>query len=868
MAPLPARAAKPANQDAVAGERGRGPDKAGYRTRLSSPREVLNQSIMRPDPETLREWMDQHARAPKAHLDPRLEFAAVQATSLSLLDYLQYVPEERQQGSCGNCWNWAGTGVLEIALNKQAGIKDRLSTQYLNSCKADRFACCGGMLSMFAEWYAGQGLAVPWSNTNADFRDANTTCEQASALACNQVATEPRYPITSIQNVALSVYGVGQATAIANIKNVLNQGKAIWFGFFLPDFNPFFDFWSGANASEDAIWNPDIACGATKMDGGHAVLLVGYDDTGPEPYWIMLNSWGTADGKRPHGLFRVKQKVNYDCKLTTGGEQYNTLLFETLDVSFANTSTCTYTLTPARRDFGNGGGSDTIVVNTATDCDWSATPSASWIRVTSGGAGPGDGTIQYTVDPNNAISARTRTGTITVGNKTFAITQEGDSTLPESILLNGGFEQGETAWDQYSSGNYRLIYEYYQKAHSGDWFAFLAGEDNLDEYIAQELTIPANATAAEVQFWYQIDTTEYDGGDYDFLALQVLPQNQTQPESLGWLSNQAHGTEYAQTIAVDLGPYIGRTVTLLLHAQTDSSLPTSFFIDDVTLNVSYPVGETITSPNAPTGPAAGAPGVALSFSAEGGSSSLGHAIEYSLDWGDGTGSAWGPGTGVGKSWPSAGTYCTKARARCVQHPDVVSDWSPCLSVTISGGGGSALATRALPAGYVPSTPVAVSIAVTPATSTANYAVEDIPPGGWKASEISDGGVWDNVNKKVKFGPFFDHNPRTLTYNATPPPGESGEKYFAGVASFDGSNVPIGGTASISPGANAHPADTNGDMRLTIDEVTAYGAAWKTGAAWPKPPTPIPIEYVTNAGYIWKSGEVYRYDGSKIPPFTP
>jgi hypothetical protein len=63
-----------------------------------------------------------------------------------------------------------------------------------------------------------------------------------------------------------------------------------------------------------------------------------------------------------------------------------------------------------------------------------------------------------------------------------------------------------------------------------------------------------------------------------------------------------------------------------------------------------------------------------------------------------------------------------------------------------------------------------------------------------------------------------------------------------------------------------PADTNGAYRITIDEVTAYGAAWRKGILWPIGPNPIPIDYVTWAGYLWKAGECYTYLSSTNPPF--
>jgi hypothetical protein len=70
---------------------------------------------------------------------------------------------------------------------------------------------------------------------------------------------------------------------------------------------------------------------------------------------------------------------------------------------------------------------------------------------------------------------------------------------------------------------------------------------------------------------------------------------------------------------------------------------------------------------------------------------------------------------------------------------------------------------------------------------------------------------------------------------------------------------------ISTPPPGHPADTNNDWRLSIDEITAYGAAWKQGAVWQTGPNPIPIDYVTNAGVLWKTGEVYHYDSTKNPP---
>ncbi len=96
------------------------------------------------------------------------------------------------------------------------------------------------------------------------------------------------------------------------------------------------------------------------------------------------------------------------------------------------------------------------------------------------------------------------------------------------------------------------------------------------------------------------------------------------------------------------------------------------------------VAETITPPNTPTGDVSGEVDNSLSYTLTGGSSSEGHALEYSFDWDDGTTSAWSTATAVNHTWAAAGSYDVTARARCIEHPAAVSGNSLSLQVTIDG----------------------------------------------------------------------------------------------------------------------------------------------------------------------------------------
>jgi len=68
--------------------------------------EQYEHGIMRPDLETLKRFLELYNRALKVHIDPEIEAQLENSPGqyFSLLDHLDYVPEERDQGSCGNCW--------------------------------------------------------------------------------------------------------------------------------------------------------------------------------------------------------------------------------------------------------------------------------------------------------------------------------------------------------------------------------------------------------------------------------------------------------------------------------------------------------------------------------------------------------------------------------------------------------------------------------------------------------------------------------------------------------------------------------------------------------------------------------------------
>ena len=170
--------------------------------------------------------------------------------------------------------------------------------------------------------------------------------------------------------------------------------------------------------------------------------------------------------------------------------------------------------------------------------------------------------------------------------------------------------------------------------------------------------------------------------------------------------------------------------------------------------------------------------------------------------------------------------------------------------------------------YCPEGAKHVCLNLTPPMGATAIGVEDTPPSVWVVSNISNGGQWDAVNQKVKWGPFFTPFPATLCYDVTPPNGEDGTKCFAGSYSVDGVNALTCGESCVDKSCRrlicadeAHsPCSpcgdcsniTCGDGRVELGEMTGYACAWKRGCN-------DDIACMTRAAFIWKNGECYCWD---------
>ena len=190
-----------------------------------------------------------------------------------------------------------------------------------------------------------------------------------------------------------------------------------------------------------------------------------------------------------------------------------------------------------------------------------------------------------------SATATTGTSTVTVTGVSGTLTHTTSISLTvnptggtTNLIVNGGFETGSaTPWTLTPAV---LNNSTAEPAHTGAWDAWLDGYGtNHTDSATQTVTIPSTATTANLTFWLHIDTAETTTTTaFDTLNVQVLNSSNTVLATLGTFSNLNKAAGYQQhTFSVI--SFKGQTIKIKFLGVEDSSLQTSFVLDDIALNV-------------------------------------------------------------------------------------------------------------------------------------------------------------------------------------------------------------------------------------------------------------------------------------------
>jgi hypothetical protein len=183
--------------------------------------------------------------------------------------------------------------------------------------------------------------------------------------------------------------------------------------------------------------------------------------------WITITSGASGSGNGT---------VAYTVAPNNGLARSGTITIAGKTFTVNQDNGCVYTLTPtSSTPFAAAGGNGTFAVGVSNaQCPWTATVSANapWITITSGGSGPGSGTVAYTVAANNGPS---RTGTITVGDKTFTVNQDSGCTFTISPLSMNFPATGGTSTVAVTASNQACTWNTNVPASTPEWITITSG---------------------------------------------------------------------------------------------------------------------------------------------------------------------------------------------------------------------------------------------------------------------------------------------------------------------------------------------------------------------------------------------------------
>jgi hypothetical protein len=283
---------------------------------------------------------------------------------------------------------------------------------------------------------------------------------------------------------------------------------------------------------------------------------------------------------------------NYGITITGTGSTGTHTATLTLSVTAAAQNDFSLSVSPASGSVTAGSGTSATVSTATTSGSAQSvslgvsgvpagvTASFSPTSVTSGGSSTLTIATSSSSAPGTYTLTITGTGSSATHTTSYSLTVTAASACTAAQkIANPGFESGSSGWTATAA----VIGQNgpSQPAHSGTWDAWLDGYGRAHtDTVSQSITIPSGCSNYTLSFWLHIDTAERRTTTaYDNLTVTLGST------TLATYSNLNKAAGYVQH-SFNVSGFAGQTVTLTFKGVEDSSLQTSFVIDDTALNVS------------------------------------------------------------------------------------------------------------------------------------------------------------------------------------------------------------------------------------------------------------------------------------------
>jgi serine protease len=309
--------------------------------------------------------------------------------------------------------------------------------------------------------------------------------------------------------------------------------------------------------------------------GGWVNPTDGGSENGDECAWISTGQGASANVVMGNGTYAMQSTWSNDtnrCDIThvtvTGGSGV-AISSQPANVTVAAGSTASFSVTatggtaPYKYQWKRGG----VAITGATSASYSFTTVAA-----DNGA-----TFSVTV-----TDSATTPASVTSNSATLTVTS---GSTGSQLIANGGFESGATSW----AGTTASIGTFTgEPAKTGTKDAWLGGNGTATtEAITQTVVLPAAFTTATLSFDLHIDTAETTTTTaYDKMTVTLKTTGGTVISTVASYSNLNKAAGYTNrsfNVSSALAAYKGQSIVVSFSETEDSSLQTSFVLDNVSL---------------------------------------------------------------------------------------------------------------------------------------------------------------------------------------------------------------------------------------------------------------------------------------------
>jgi len=183
----------------------------------------------------------------------------------------------KDQGQCGSCWAFSATGGIEGVWAVNMGELVSVSEQQLVDCVPGNDCDGGHMINAWNHVARAGGIQ---SEESYPYTHQNGRCKEDDSMYVAHVTGHGEVA-SSEDQMEQALVDIGYPLSIA-----VHAGST------------FQHYHSGVY--------DDTHCKSGQLN--HGILIVGYEKTGSEPFWIVKNSWGPEWGD--HGYINMKMGVN------------------------------------------------------------------------------------------------------------------------------------------------------------------------------------------------------------------------------------------------------------------------------------------------------------------------------------------------------------------------------------------------------------------------------------------------------------------------------------------------------------------------------------------------------------------------------